>query len=310
MMSRLILFAIFLFSISPKTGFSQTAESMNSLYGNLAFDEPLLYAHLIFRGTVVDNWTDEATFLDWGIEAGGDRKFGIVLVQCTVEEVLKGHYTEPDIILASATGMDKHFHNGKEVIVCARFNTHSGQYAVMNARSVFVRDNNLWVRQTSRDRTVFPEALSLESVTNLVDRTRIPSITNEAELIIFGEVISKKRTHSIVEDGKSGMLDEFTLRVDAVLKGDESPGSEVQFGTITGGSYSPYWRTYIPSDLRIGEKWYVFLKRGPMGYYPFAGANGMILFDGGALVYDRSVTLPYAKDTFEKAIRVEAQNAR
>ena len=152
--------------------------------------------------------------------------------------------------------------------------------------------------------------LSLESITYLIDRTRIPSITNEAELVVFGEVISKNRTWIHGDDGKEGRFDQYTLRVESILKGEESAGPAVTFGMVTAGFYSPSWRTYIPSDLQVGEKWYVFLKRGPKGYYPFAGANGLIQMDGKALVYDRSLTLPYAGTTLEEAIRAEVQNAR
>ena len=50
--------------------------------------------------------------------------------------------------------------------------------------------------------------------------------------------------------------------------------------------YTPYWKRSVPwSSFKRGDRWYFFLWKGQIGFYPFAGPHSFLKIDGDRLIF-------------------------
>jgi len=258
--------------------------------------DSLLYAPLIVRGVVESYTRGSVPFHEWGGEELSaeirDRPFPIRIARVRILEVMKGGYRGQSIeigVIRTAGDMVELI-EGENYILCLwyRDELRGGSYYLSSARSVFLYSGGGWIHCS--DGTIFEP----DAIRSLLKTTTIPYLAAHADLVAVGDIRAIEMTTLTGPNGERAKVRECTMTVSSVLKG-EVVGRTVTFKMIIKGQYSPPWRTRVPWAMNVGETWYVFLKKGEVGYYPVGGANGLLKVEGRHLIYDNAVPFPYLK---------------
>lgn len=269
----------------------------------LGYCDPLVYADLVVRGTVEGVSFERVRLADYfGPHEHSNQPLMIAEMIVRVSEVLKGSYPRDTVSIAgSAAGC---LHVGTEYVLCLTFNKRlkGGMFVFGDGSASFALSEGVWTRVGDQTRLTYDEIKSITESAN------IESVARSAHLIAVGTVIGTRDYDHRGPDGH-GDIRECTVEVDSLLKGTLE-GPSLTFQMVTAGTYAPGWRTKVPPEINVGETWYLFLKKeeieGGIGFYPFAGSNGMLKIEGERLIYDLRIDFPYTRNEVDEIVRRES----
>jgi len=143
-----------------------------------------------------------------------------------------------------------------------------------------------------------------KAIDEIKRKRSIETVTDEAELIVRGNLREKWTTKDTLSNGLNKNIVRIRLKVDECLKGNIEEG-EVEFSVIYMASYNPFWKAEVP-HVNTGEEWLVFLKWAEEpGYYPFAGVNGMFKVEENKLIRDNRIIMEKSLNEMKAVISKE-----
>jgi hypothetical protein len=244
------------------------------------------YADIVVKGVVEEitylKVPAEEYFTNTGYFEGAT--FNLAEISFRVQKVLIGEYEQEYITLSGFTKSSDYTFDlevGDNYILSARYSSRNegyfkgGKYLLRGDSTRFLIRGDKWYRGTKDNPLASGDVRNLlHEISKLENERSLPEISKEAELVVRGDVTPK---------GEENNRQIVSLRIIEILKGDYE--GENILVTISGnGSFSSSWRNYIP-EIEENEEWIMFLKsNSEVGYYPFAGVNGMFQIVGD-LVY-------------------------
>ena len=177
-----------------------------------------------------------------------------------------------------------------------------GNFTMGNNDSRFLIEGDSWRRKVWAGN---PRAGRLADLYRAIDGVKklrsIEHLAGEADVIVRGAAEEITDTDEESRTGEKMRVRTITVDVRRIYKGNiEKEGFEFSF--LRSVSYYPSWWKAIPK-INEGEEWIVLLKWIPeIGYYPFAGRNGMFKIEGDRLIRNNSVVLPMKSDEMERTI--------
>jgi hypothetical protein len=177
-----------------------------------------------------------------------------------------------------------------------------GTYPLRRDDSRFLIKGNRWFRGRKGE---FMGTGRLGDLYRAIEEIRkmrsIESISREADLIVRGTVIDIWSEDEGTVTGQTMHVRYIELNLSAVLKGNIKE-NDFTFQMLPYVNYRPPWYKLV-SVVSPGEEWIVFLKWIPeIGYYPFAGKNGMFKVDNDRLIRDNRLVLKQTPENLEKDI--------
>lgn len=297
-LKRLMLYILFV-SLSTTSGTVYATSRANS---NVDAD-PLKFAHLIVKGSVVDVWYETITMADLGVEPKETFEripIEMAILSFSVTESLKGAPSDSTISLLIKKEDSYLLEPGTKAILATYLNPYMGQYYIRGLSGVFIESNSQYVRQADLVNS------SEQYISETIESTKLDVVSSAADVIAFGRIVGEDRVTK-----RSGerleIFRKYTLMVESVLKGkvqDEQISFLVQnYGTRGSTNSFP-----IPMRIDRGDELYAFLKLGEHGLYAFAGCNGLFEVDGTVLYYDKVIPYHLNRNEFEaKIIQVTNQ---
>lgn len=254
--------------------------------GSFAAEDPLLWAHVIVRGEILDIEDGSTTLEEWGVVSAGETLVvGIENVRVRVLETLKGA-SMPDTLVVSFRDSLHRPHArpygiGNEVLLAFYYNAAVDRYQLANYRGLFVREGDDWVHpDPSQFRySVDSRSLKYEEIRLRVESMGIASVTRSADLIV--EAI-------LTTVDESGDDECWSLTVSKVLKGNYEAGQLGFCVRVRGGNR----QVQIPRGATPGGRWLLFLAQAGGRFQPLKGKNGMLMLDGEVVLYDLAVPMP------------------
>ncbi len=271
----------------------------------------MLYYDLVVRGTVVSVRSDRVSSMDlWMLppscaEAMSKRLSGIRRVTLDIREILRG----PDVgtsLQIVVPNFDQAYRTpytpGDTLVVCLNYHERLNSYYVKSPYGKYVRRDGRWVcEETERGTRDFSD----EDIRAKIESMEITNVAREAELIVTGNVTSVEKQEIEEPDGAATLVT-LGMKISRVRKGEYS-GDTISVVMITAGLHLPEWRKHVPSQYAIGQEWLACLRRGPRGWYPFAGTNGFFRVENGSLIYDERVPYWYTEKQVDAAIEREVE---
>lgn len=271
---------------------------------------PLLYSDLVVRGTVTSLSETEVLISDLWMDASELRsklppwKTKLVSVTLQVTEVLRGNILSGEqtfLVWDETSEAHSAYTVGAEMLICSYYHRVLKMYYQTTAYGRYARDGLNWrTEQTIRGQRTFTDADLRAKISSM----ELREVVSNAELIVEGVVESVKKTTVFGPDSSSAELTMITMRVGTTRKGAFADDA-ITVNALTGGLYLPAWATHVPQSFEPGQRWLCFLKRNEMGWYPFAGTNGLLRIEKNAYVYDERVPFWHSKGQVERAIAIE-----
>jgi hypothetical protein len=231
----------------------------------------------------------------------GNPKISVVSVTMNVTEVLRGAPSAPvDSFLAMGDIFESlgAYANGVEVLVCMKYHPVLRTYCQGSSYGIYRRVASGWRSlETARGRRTFADA----EIRSKIDSMDIDHVASEAELIVEGTIDAVAESEFFGPDSSSAGMVTVTLKVASVEKGSFA-GDAVVVKTLVNGMYLPEWRKHVPQFYTVGQHWLCFLKKNEVGWYPFAGTNGLLRIEDDGFVYDERVPFWYSRERVAKAI--------
>ena len=131
-------------------------------------------------------------------------------------------------------------------------------------------------------------------------------VAADAELVLIGTVESVRKSDMIGPDSSWAEQVVLSMKVEKVRKG-HFEDQTIDIVMLTRGFYLPAWRKPVPTDYSVGQRWLCFVKRNEVGWYPFAGSNGLFRIQESQLVYDD--TVPFWHDMKEVDHMIQSADA-
>lgn len=283
-----------------------------SLVGVNAYD-PLQHAHLVVRGRVLHVKTERILMADWEMADKGmeSSTMTVTRIRVAVESVLRGQTHESEILFGAIGGLAPLFETNHDYIICARWRPlkDGGIYVTSPYVGLYRREGDTWARTILESTTEMDETLSDAQVNARLQSATLSSTAKSAEVIARGRIAKVWRTQYAASNGRVGELVHYALEVDEVLLG-EAPGGRIEFVVARVAGYTPDWYRIVPLGIHVGEEWYVFLRWGEKGLYPFGGPNSLLRVDGESLVYDNAVKYPRTVGEVDQAVHREVGDGR
>ncbi len=275
--------------------------------------DPLVYSHLIVFGVVESISPDSTTLSDWGqkIEPKTrDVRIRIEILNVKIIELLKGDYKDSNvsIIMKHSPVRLGTFCVGDTLVLCANYleTLKGGSYYFDREDAVHRQDDGQWVRRWARGKR--KDIMTFEEIKRMVDEAKIENISREADVIARGTIASIKHSYLKGPEGTKARMIEVTMNIYKVFKGEVN-GDTLKFKMLRIGSYQPRWLTLIPREIKVGEEWYVFLKKEEeIGYFPIMGKNGLLRINGEKIIYDNNIVYKYSRVELEKIIIEEVSH--
>lgn len=198
------------------------------------------------------------------------------------------------------------FLDGREVLVCGKYNTKVGTYYQSSRYGRYWNDAGTWKSElTPRGARAFNDAQLTEKI-NSVDMANVAA---EATLAIDGTIVSHDFSPIVGPDSSTAELVTFVMRVNRVLKGSHAD-STITIVAITRGLYMPAWRAHVPPppSYQVGQRWLCLLKKNAIGWYPFAGTNGFLRMTDTGYCYDERVAFWHSVKQVERTIEEVARD--
>ncbi len=309
MKTRLVITIAFLVLRSADPNVVASSELMSP--GEWDFT-PLLYYELVVTGQITQARSGDVSSNDlfslaaeWETK-GPQFRTQVKYVTLNVSHVLRGPAVN-DVTIVVPLPMflkeyDTRYVVGDTVLMCAIYHRRLGSYYLKDPHGKYIFRNGEWACEGIPEGT---RAFSDEALRAKVKEMDIETVTKDAELIVIGTVKSYTKERITVEDSIKATLVTVNLQVDEVKKG-VLDGGEVVVKMMPRGAYRPAWRKLVPKQMAVGQKWLAFLKRNEIGWYPFAGMNGLLRIEGEELIYDERVPFWHTKKEIEQLIMRDA----
>ena len=262
--------------------------------------DSLLYAHLVVHGTIENVDVTYTTLADWGVkptEWARTQSQKTLVLTIAVDEVLRGAIGDANVDVWAFESSFPNAAPGTDVFIAAFYNEPLGVYFIRNRGGVFTCDDDLCDRLDGE-----PDRLSAEQISAIIWPTKLEQVVSASELVVVGLVTKVENRTEEDPDGEKYGVEEITLDVTSVLKGQLDEPS-VRFSMITVGFYNPAWRGPTPGRVYVGEVWYAFLRRSELGYCPVGGLNGLLLESDDGLKYGRVAPYERSKSAVQNVIR-------
>jgi hypothetical protein len=170
------------------------------------------------------------------------------------------------------------------------------------------RADKQWERQVvpGFSPPIEPDVFTETELSRRIENGSLRSVTQQSEVILTGTIVSKADRQYKGDNGRTGMMRTYTVRVAEVLKGGVS-GTQAEFVLPWGGEYIPDWVRYTPR-VEIGEQWLLFLRRDKHGLYPFSGRNSMLRINGDDLIFNAKLKYPLTRNETMQRVRSEVRH--
>ena len=255
----------------------------------------------------VPSWIAQAKPLPPG--AGIDA----TAVHVAVDEILRGKYRGSRFRFTLERHDNDLGHNyavGDTVIVSCRYwpKRLGGSYSIRSDSGRFIRRGSVWVNQAGAGEFALRDIRRM-----LREETDVRYFAEKAD------VVAVVRIDGALEPDADADFKEHTKQISRleasvvrVLKGNLSRASlPIVVGGIRTNTYWWRRRSFPPPNqidrhgARWTGRWIVFLKRGPVGWYPMGGANGVLRIDGERLLLNNRVEHPYTRKAVELLVAKE-----
>ncbi len=261
--------------------------------------DPLLWAHLIVRGVVEEVTWKIMPASEWlpASSLPEGKSFAVGLARVRIADVLKGKAPGPVLdVWALDDDLRSLLDKGQQVVVCCYFNPqfHHGIYLVYGSYDFYALQGGRWIRGVRVMSGVLPPPpgeklatstlstdFSLAEIMDRVRQTEAPALARAADCVAIGVVSAVGDT--IVEGQSANVV---SLATESTLKGPPTVNGLTFVMTTNGRSFGT-WASYLPWVPTRGQRLFVFLKRGSVGLYAFAGINSVLQLDGDRVVVDR-----------------------
>jgi hypothetical protein len=268
---------------------------------------PLLYYDRVVRGTVVSSSLTAVSGNDLGMYPPdlrakvGDMKITVVRVALDVSEVLRGPSSAAaDTFLATgdiAESLDA-YSEGVEVLVCMKYHPLLRTYYQGSSYGVYMRAGSDWCSlQTAHGHRIFGD----EEIRAKIASMDIDHVASDAELVVEGIVEALAESEIFGPDSSRAGIVALTFKVASVKKGTFADDTVV-VKAIINGFYLPVSSTHVPRSFAVGQRWLCFLKKNELGWFPFAGTNGLLRIEGDGFIYDERVPFWCSREQVAKAI--------
>lgn len=273
--------------------------SATSPFGATPLCDPLQQSHLIVRGVVVDNRDETMTLGQWGAVPENDQdagiRIGMSLVRVSVEEVLKGKWTDKEIVFR-VRDQPWLLERGKEYVICGLWRQvqNGGFFVTEPGIGFYVKESNGWTACTSS--RIHPgEGMKNEDMVSRIREADVAHVTAAADVVARGTVIKTWDPESSNDPTHDKRATHYELRVIETLKG---PSRDTLDLVVSPG-------LCVPRGMAPGQEWLVFLKSGEGGFFPFAGRNSLLKVESDRLIFDMSVEFPETTDKVRRTVRAE-----
>jgi hypothetical protein len=185
------------------------------------------------------------------------------------------------------------------MLICASIHPRLGMYYHSGCYGRYVRKADSWRSgPTPRGDRAFADSALRQKVAEVsIDR-----VTEQADLVFVGTVESMSESTFSGPDGSTAAQLTVMFAVDEVRKG-VSTATQVPVAMLTAGMYLPAWRKHVPNGFEVGQRWLCFLKKNEVGWYPFAGSNGLLRVEADQLIYDNRDPLWHTKAAVDQTLR-------
>jgi hypothetical protein len=277
--------------------------------------DELLYSDLAIYGVIVDLTTERVSINEYTPNTwkGDEATFPITNLKLRVIEVLSGSWDE-DVLWAVAPGgfpgdpphaglgFSYDYSIGDTTVICFMYNRSlkGGSYTVRTDKGRFVFRNGLGICQHAGSRN-----LTLGQIRETVEAGQLKSVIEEADVIGIGTVTQIREPVDRTDSGMDKQIEHVEVKVSSLIKG-EIKDDVVTFKMIRKGFYDPPWRENVP-NIKRKQKLFFFLKKGNVGFYPFAGSNGLFRVDGEALLYNDRMKYGMKVVELERKVRAELE---
>jgi hypothetical protein len=267
------------------------------------FDDPVEYGDLVVSGILEDIHVDDYPLGDFGWPNPGNDDSGVALsvLEIAIDDVIRGGAKTDRVKIFGHAGLARMLSPGERLLICAYFNEkalENGAYYLRDPRGVFMWSDDTWTRLTNGQR-VTPQA-----VRDQVSNSHAASLVHKADAIVIGRVIDSVVERGVAADGKRLNQVNWTLHIESTLKGDIEEEELVVMSGMD-GSVEGKWQVPMPSHFDDGEDWLLFLIRTEIGYFPFAGRNGVLRVRGEDLLYDVGLSFSLKKSELSKLAKME-----
>ncbi len=239
------------------------------------------------------------------------RKLPMVRIEFKMSKVFIGDMDRNIITVVGmdAVGTDYNFdlEMGDRYLLALRFTeqgkfNRGGAYILGRDDSRFLIEGDRWFRGKKNDFMGTGRLADLyRAIEEIEKMRRIDFLAREADAIVRGMVLDAWNEDEGTETGQTMHVRNVELQLSAVMKGTLE-GDVFTFQMLPYVNYRPPWHKLV-SVVSPGEEWIVFLKWIPeIGYYPFAGKNGMFKVEDGHLIRDNRVVLKETPDRLEEEI--------
>lgn len=247
---------------------------------------PLHSADLIVRGSITSVADKDIASGDFWMQSPGSGVTDhVATVTLHVEEVLRGSASSASdvtfLVYRDPAETRIVYSPGDQMIVCLYFHPRLNMYYQTSTYSRYQERGTRWASGASEaSERVFDEG----ELRKKIAEVSIDAVASDAALVVIGRVESVKHSGLVGPDGSSAEVVTLGLRVQEVQKGDVSE-ELIPISFIIRGAYRPSWRRDVPREYSVGQTWWCFLRKNDLGWYPFAGSNGLFQSKNGKLIY-------------------------
>jgi hypothetical protein len=278
---------------------SSGAETLDTLTVEDIYDS-FIDQDFVVEGTVESIDKENVFPNDLTPGLGGKNKMPMARVKFNVSRVLIGDLDKYQITVVGMDACRKGYGFDLEVgdrYILALYYSNRGSfnkggtYPLRGDDSRFLIIGDRWFRGR-KDKFMSTGTLTdLYRVIEEINRMRsVDTLSREADLIVRGTVLDAWNEDEGTETGETMNVRHVELKLSAVMKGALEKDA-FTFQMLPYVNYRPSWYKLV-SAINPEEEWIVFLKWIPeIGYYPFAGKNGMFKVEEDHLIRDNRIVL-------------------
>jgi hypothetical protein len=300
-----VLIIVLLISLSMNTQLQATTEIVRNPD---AWDfAPLLYYDLVVRGTVVivedfevtdaDVWMDPPEIAE--VTSKNVRTASRVRIK--VQDIMRGPELGQTVDIVVPTYRHEYntrYEQGDEMILCVNYHPRLDSYFLKSTYGKYIfREMKWYCEGNARGDRAFTDSELKKQVMSM----SLENVVEESELIIDGTIETVKKGWFEGPDGSGAEMITLGIRIRQIHKGQQSD-AKIEVVMLTAGIYLPEWRKHVPKKYVEGQEWLLFLKKGPLGWYPFAGTNGLLRVENNQLIYDERVLFWHNRKSIEEKI--------
>jgi hypothetical protein len=277
------------------------------------------YADLVVEGEVSGISRVTVPSRDFFMSVPHGPDLSMALIEFSVKKVLIGDWDAESVPVAGFVSFAGEYHFDLEegdAYILALKKHHGGgglfestKFILRSDASKFLIRDGSFIRGSKKNPMQEGKLSDLYVAIRAIREQRsIKNIAREADIIARGTVTGISEENDAPSGEDDTKFHYVKLRIHSWIKG-RIEGDVLTVGMIKEGLYRPPWRTKVP-DMHEGEEWYVFAKwNDEIGYYPFAGVNGLFRIEGDRIIRDNlnTIYLTFDPEGFEKEISTSIQ---